>query len=101
MKTHKVLIRPMDEGWYYIQVDDKMMMARSVDIHMDRESIPEVDLELIGEPDLEVEGLVEFDYTPKTIVHAANLIKAGLMKNNITAYLAMNTLNKVIEDANM
>lgn len=96
---HKVVIRPMKEGRYYIQVDDKMMMARSVDVHMDRESIPEIDLELIGEPDIEMEGMVQFSYTPKTITEATNLIKAGLLRNDITAFLAMNTLNKVIEDA--
>lgn len=98
MKTHKVVIRPMGEGRYYVQVDDKMMIARSVDVHMDRESVPEIDLELVGEPDLEVEGLVQFDYTPKTIVKAANLIRAELLNNNITAFLAMNTLNKVMEE---
>ena len=99
MTRHKVVIRPLGEGQYYVQVDEKTMMARSVDVHIDRESVPEIDLELIGEPELDIDGLVQFNYTPKTIVHAANLIKAGLLKNDITAFLAMNTLNKAVEEA--
>ena len=98
MKTHKITIRPIGEGQYYVQVDDKEMLSRSINLHMDRDSVPEVDIELIGEPNVDVEGLVQFDYTPKTIVHAADVIRAGLKRNDITAFLAMNTLNKVLEE---
>ena len=98
MRTHKITIKPFGDGAYTVDVDEKRLRARSVNVHMDRESIPEVDIGLIGEPDMELEGMVQFDYTPKTIVHAADVIRAGLKKNDITAFLAMSTLNKVVEE---
>lgn len=97
MKKHRVVIRPISEGQYYVQVDDKIMMARSVDVHIDRESVPEIDIELVGEPDLEVDGLVQFDFTPKTVKNAVNLLKAALEKNDLIAYLGVDSLNREID----
>ena len=98
MMTHKITIKPFGEGAYTVHVDDKKVRARSVDVHMETCNLPEVDIGLVGEPDLEVEGLVQFDYTPKTIGHAANVIKAALMKNDLTAFLAVSSINKVVEE---
>ncbi len=98
MRTHKITIKPIGEGQYYVQVDGKEMLSRSINLHMDRESVPEVDIELIGEPDIEVEGLVQYDFTPRTVKSATNLLKAALIKNDITAFLAMHSLNQVVSE---
>lgn len=98
MRTHKITIKPIGEGAYKVLVDEQRVKARSINLHMDMESTPEIDIGLVGEPEMDVEGLVQFDYTPKTVMSAAKLIKAALIKNDITAFLAMNSLNKAIEE---
>lgn len=97
MNRHKVVIRPIRDGAYYVLVDDKHMLARSVDVHIDRESLPQIDIELVGEPEMEVDGLIQFDYTPKTVKNAVNLLKAALNKNDLTAYLGVDSLNREID----
>lgn len=98
MKIHKMKIEPKGEGQYYVQVDGREMNARSLTLHMDRESVPDMEIELVGEPDIEVEGLVQYDFTPRTVKSATNLLKAALIKNDITAFLAMHSLNKVMSE---
>lgn len=96
MMIHKIEVKPKGEGRYDVKVDEQNMKASSVNLHMDVESVPQVDIGLVGEPDFEVEGLVQFDYTPRTVAGASKLLKAALLKNDLTAFLAMHSLNKVM-----
>lgn len=98
MRTHKITIKPLGGERYKVKVDEKDMFATSVDLHMDVSNVPEVDIGLVGEPDMEVDGLVQFDFTPRTVKSATNLLKAALIKNDITAFLAMHSLNKVMSE---
>ena len=39
---HHVKVEPIDVGHYKVFVDNKLMSASKVDVHIDRESIPSV-----------------------------------------------------------
>ena len=93
---HKVEVKQTQDGKYSVKVDEKAVSARSVDIHMDVESMPGIDIGLVGEPDLEVEGLVTFEYTPKTIHGAVKLLKAALLKDNFEAFMGLDSLNRAV-----
>ena len=95
--THKVKVEPLGEGAYRVFIDGQKIRAKSIDLHMSAETIPEIDVGIVGEPELEVEGLVQFDYTPKTIKHAVNLLKAALEKNDLAAYLGVDSLNRMVD----
>ena len=94
---HHVKIEPIDVGHYKVSVDNKPMRARKVDVSIDVESIPSVDIDLVSEPEMEVDGLVTFGYTPKTIKGAVDLLKAALNRNDLGAFLGVDSLNREIE----
>ena len=93
---HKVVIRPITGNRYYIKIDGNEMLAKSVDLHMDTDSVPAVDIELVGEPDIDVEGLVTFEFTPKTIIGASNVLKAALMKKSLEAFISLDSINRAV-----
>jgi len=94
---HHVKIEPLGVGAYKVFVDNKPMRASKVDVHIDRESIPSVDIDLISEPEIECDGLVTFSFTPKTVKGAVDLLKAALNRNDIGAFLGVDSLNREIE----
>ena len=94
---HHVKIEQLDIGHYKVFVDNKPMRARKVDVSIDVESIPSVDIDLVSEPEMEVDGLVTFGYTPKTIKGAVDLLKAALNRNDLSAFLGVDSLNREIE----
>lgn len=94
---HHVKIEPIDVGHYKVFVDNKPVRARKVDVSIDVESIPSVDIDLVSGPEMEVDGLVTFGYTPKTIKGAVDLLKAALNRNDLSAFLGVDSLNREIE----
>lgn len=97
MMIHHVKIEPIDVGHYKVFVDNKPMSASKVDVHIDRESIPSVDIDLISEPEIDCDGLVTFSFTPKTVKGAVDLLKAALNRNDLGAFLGVDSLNREIE----
>jgi len=97
MMIHHVKIEPLGVGAYKVFVDNKPMSVSKVDVHIDRESIPSVDIDLISEPEIECDGLVTFSFTPKTVKGAVDLLKAALNRNDLGAFLGVDSLNREIE----
>lgn len=94
---HHVKIEQLDIGHYKVFVDNKPMRARKVDVSIDVESIPSVDIDLVSEPEIDCDGLVTFSFTPKTIKGAVDLLKAALNRNDLGAFLGVDSLNREIE----
>ena len=94
---HHVKIEQLDIGHYKVFVDNKPMRARKVDVSIDVESIPSVDIDLISEPEIDCDGLVTFSFTPKTVKGAVDLLKAALNRNDLGAFLGVDSLNREIE----
>lgn len=97
MMMHKVKIEPIDAGHANVYVDGMKVRASKVDVHMEVGCVHQTDIRLIGEPDLDYESLVTFDFDPKTIVRAVNVLKVALERKDITAELGMNDLMRVLE----
>ena len=96
---HKVRINTFNQGANArVYVDDKEMHGiTAVETHLESGCIPQTDITMRSEPDLEIEGLVTFDFTPKTYKMAMEVLKAGLKKNDFTAFLSVNSLISEIE----
>lgn len=97
MMIHHVKIEPLGVGRYKVFIDNKPMSASKIDVHIDRESIPSIDIDLISEPEIECDGLVTFSFTPKTVKGAVDLLKAALNRNDLGAFLGVDSLNREIE----
>lgn len=97
MKRHKVQIN-QELNNTRVYVDGKEINTHKVEVHMDRESIPETEISVCGDLEMDYETLVTFEFSPKTIKTAVNVLKAGLVKNDFVAFMGLNELNKVMHD---
>lgn len=95
---HKIKIEPIDDGHAKVYIDGNPVSCTKVDVHMEVGCMHQTDIRMNGEPDLEYDSLVTYDFTPKTVECAVKVLKAALLKNDIVAFLGMNELNKVIEN---
>lgn len=92
---HKVKIEGFDADRARVLIDGKPVRCRKVDVHMEVGYAHTADIELFGEPEMEFDGLVTYDFTVKTVESAVNVMKAALQKNDLIAFLGMNELNRV------
>ena len=97
---HKIRVESFDPGHSRICVDDKPIQATKIDVHMEVDCVSEADITLRGEPEMEVEGLVTYNFTPKTVKCAVEVLKAALIKDDFVAFMGMNDLMKVMEKKN-
>lgn len=93
--THKVKIESMDIGHAKVSVDGTNIKASKVDVHMETGCAHETEIRLIGEPEMEYESLVMFDFDPKTVRKAVDVLKIALERNDFIALLGLEQLNKV------
>ena len=95
---HKVKIESFNNGANaHVYVDEKPLKASAVDVHMEVRCMPQTDITVCSEPELEIDSLVTFDFTPKTYKMAMEVLKAGLKKNDLVAFLSVNSLIAEIE----
>ena len=95
---HKVKIESFNSGANaHVYVDDKNIKASAVDVHMEVSCMPQTDISIVSEPELEIDSLVTYDFTPKTYKMAMEVLKAGLKKNDLVAFLSVNSLIAEIE----
>lgn len=92
---HKVKIEGYEGDRAQVLIDGKPIRCRKVDVHMETGYVHTADIELVGEPDMEFDGYVTYDFTVKTVESAVNVLKAALQKNDLVAFLGMNELNRV------
>jgi hypothetical protein len=98
MLLHKVKIESFNNGANaHVYVDDKNIKASAVDVHMEVSCVPQTDITIYSEPDLEIDSLVTSDFIPNTYKMAMEVLKAGLKKNDLVAYLSVNSLVAQIE----
>lgn len=98
MYGHKVKVVSIDEKSEQVFIDDKEMHGvTGLDIHLEPQCIPQTDIKLRSEPDVEIESLVTFEFTPKTYKMAMELLRVGLRKNDLTAFMGVNSLIAEIE----
>lgn len=94
-RVHRVKIEGFGSERAKVVVDGMEVRASKVDVHMEAGSVNETDIRLIGEPDMEYESLVYFDFDPKTVRKAVDVLKIALERNDFIASLGLESLNKV------
>lgn len=92
---HKIKIEPMDAGHAKIYIDGKPILATKIDVHMESNCLHQTDIRLFGEPEMEYESLVTFDFDPKTVKKAVDILKIALKRNDFIARLGLKELNEV------
>ena len=65
--------------------------------HMETGCIPQADIKMNSEPEIEMDGLVTFEFTPKTYKKAMEVLKAGIQRNDLVAFMSVNSLIAEIE----
>lgn len=79
MKKSRVRVfNPKGEGWMGTQYEidgKKIDGVMSVDFHVAVDEIPQFIFEMIGEPDIEMVGDIQFQFTPQTVQEAAAVIR--------------------------
>ena len=98
-RMHKVKIETFNSGANaHVYVDGTEIHGVSaLDAHLEAGCIPQTDIKMNSEPNLEIDSLVTFEFTPKTYKMAMEVLKAGLKRNDFTAYLSVNSLIAEIE----
>lgn len=94
---HKLKIEPMDEAHAKVFIDGMKVSASKVDVHLEVGCTHQTDISLVGEPDMEYESLVTFDFDPKTVRKAVDVLKIALERNDFIARMGLDQLNGVIE----
>lgn len=92
---HKVKIEADSGEHARVYIDGMQVRASKVDVHMEVGNVHETDIRLVGEPELEYESLVYFDFDPKTVRKAVDVLKVALERNDFIARLGLESLNKV------
>ena len=93
---HKLKIESLGVPYARVLVDGKPIKATKVDVHMATDCAPETEITLLCEPDMEYESLVSFDFSPRTVKGAVDVLKAALKKNDFVAFMGMNDLMKIM-----
>lgn len=56
---HKFKVKPISENAYEVYVDDKKVRCHSLSLDMSTECVPLVRMDVICQPEIEIEGLLE------------------------------------------
>lgn len=92
---HRLKIEPLDIGHAKVSVDDTVIRASKVDVHMEVGSAHQAEITLLGEPEMEFDSLITFDFSPKTVKKAVDVLKAALERNDFIARLGLEELNAI------
>jgi len=92
---HRLKIEPLDIGHARVSIDDTAIRATKVDVHMEVGSAHSAEISLIGEPEMEIDSLITFDFSPKTVKKAVDVLKIALKRNDFIALLGLKELNEV------
>lgn len=95
--VHKIRFDGRGTPKKIVQIDEKEVWASKMDVHIDENCIPETEVTMNGELEMEYDSLVTFDFSPKTVKCAVNVLKAALLKNDFVAFMGMNDLMKIME----
>lgn len=94
---HKVKVESLGVPYAKVTVDGTPIKATKLDVHMEVDCVPETEITLRCEPDLEFESLITYDFTPRTIKSAVDVLKAALKKNDFVAFMGVSDLMKMIQ----
>lgn len=89
---HKLRVKSLGVPYAEVYLDDKKVKCHGLDVHMEAGQLPETTLELASDPDMEYESLITLDFTPKTYKTAVHVLKIGLAKKQLEAFLGINSL---------
>lgn len=92
---HKVKIEGTSEQSATVYIDDQRLSVKGIDVHMEAGCLHQTQISLVGEPDMEYESLVTFDFDPKTVRKAVDVLKIALERNDFIASMGLDLLNKV------
>lgn len=92
---HKVKIEPLDADHAKVYIDGMGVRANKIDVHMEVGYMHQTEIRLLGEPDLEYDSLVTFDFEPKTVKRAVDVLKIALKRNDFIARLGLEELNNL------
>lgn len=92
---HRLKIESLDIGHAKVSIDDTVIRASKVDVHMEVGSAHSAEISLIGEPEMDFDSLITFDFSPKTVKKAVDVLKIALKRNDVIARLGLEELNKI------
>lgn len=94
---HKLRVKPIGEKSHEVYLDEKKISVKKLGLSMEPMRT-DIDLEINGEPELEVLGDVTIDFSPRTVKSAVMVIKNALKKNDFVAYMGMDELMRLMND---
>lgn len=84
MGCQRVKVVNLNEGWMGTEcyIDGrKINNVRSVDFRVAVDEIPQFTFETIGMPDIDMGGVVRFQFTPETVQQASIVLRNELIAN--------------------
>lgn len=97
---HQIKVENLGGGPVKVYLDANKVRATKMDVHFEAGCMPETEISLFCEPEMEYESLVTLDFSPKTVKCAVDVLKAALIKNDFVAFMGMSDLNKVMAEKN-
>lgn len=95
---HKVKVESLGVPYAKVLIDGKPIKAVKLDMHIEADSVPETEVTLRCEPDMEYDSLVSFGFTPRTVKAAVDVLKIALKRNDFIAFMGMNDLMKITQE---
>jgi hypothetical protein len=93
--VHRLKIESMDIGHARVSIDDTVVRASKVDVHMEVDSMHQAEITLLGEPEMDIDSLITFDFSPKTVRRAVDVLKVALKRKDVIARLGLEELNNL------
>ena len=97
MLAHKLKVDGMDLAHAQIYLDDKPIRARElkIDMGVDRIHAATIEMETVSVPDVDIEALITFGFTPETVEQAIEIIRSALKSDDFEK--KQKVLKKLVE----
>lgn len=80
--SHNLKIKGIDEAHASVYVDDNPVRCFSVNLDMGIDRMHSATIGLVTVPDVDIEAMITYRYTPDTIEAALKLVETELKRNN-------------------
>lgn len=104
MTIPRVKVVNPNESWlgteYYID-GNKIQNVRSVDFRVAVDEVPQFTFEILGLPEIDMPGTVQFRFTPETVQQAAAVLKHEFETNEKYRFALYDSVRSVLDESDI
>ena len=104
MAIPRVKVVNPNEGWLGTECcmdGKKIPNVRSVDFHVALDEVPQFTFEILGLPEIDMPGTVQFRFTPETVQQAAAVLKHEFETNKKSRFALYDSVRSVLDESDI